>query len=89
MGTGFDWAIITQIDRTEAFELLDKLRRNIFWTIVIIVILVGAAGFFQSRIIARPINDLSYRIVLFNDGDLYRQSSGFDEAANMMKSACS
>jgi methyl-accepting chemotaxis protein len=70
MDTDFDWAIITQIDQAEAFELLDKLRRNIFWAIVIIVLLVGAAGFFQSRIIARPINDLSYRIVLFNDGDL-------------------
>ncbi len=69
MKTGFDWAIITQIDQTEAFQLLDKLRYNIFWAIAIIVILVGAAGFFQSRIIARPINDLSYRIVLFNDGD--------------------
>lgn len=67
--TKFDWAIITQIDQTEAFGLLDKLRDNTSWTVAILVLLVGTAGFFQSRIIARPINDLSYRIVLFNDGD--------------------
>jgi methyl-accepting chemotaxis protein len=69
LGTTFDWAIITQIDKTEAFSLLDKLRINISWTVGLLVLLVGMAGFFQSRIIARPINDLSYRIVLLNDGD--------------------
>lgn len=69
MGAAFDWAIITQIDKTEAFALLNKLRVNISWTVGLLVLLVGMAGFFQSRIIARPINDLSYRIVLLNDGD--------------------
>jgi methyl-accepting chemotaxis protein len=69
LGTEFDWAIITQVDRTEAFELLDKLRDNIFWMVALLVLLVAVVGFIQSRIIARPINDLSYRIVLLNDGD--------------------
>jgi len=69
LGTDFDWAIITQVNETEAFNLLNKLRINIFWTVIILVILVGFVGFLQSRIIARPINDLSYRFVMFNDGD--------------------
>lgn len=69
MGAAFDWAIITRIDKTEAFALLDKLRVNISWTVGLLVLLVGMAGFFQSRIIASPINDLSYRIMLLNNGD--------------------
>jgi methyl-accepting chemotaxis protein len=69
MGTDFDWAIITQVDETDAFSLLDKLRVNIFWTALILIFLVGVAGFFQSKIIAEPINDLSYRFVMLNDGD--------------------
>lgn len=69
LGTEFDWAIITQVDQTEAFELLEKLRNNILWTVAFLVVLVGGVGFLQSKIIARPINELSYRIVLLNDGD--------------------
>jgi methyl-accepting chemotaxis protein len=69
MGTSFDWSIITQVDETDAFSLLDKLRVNILWTALILIFLVGIAGFFQSKIIAEPINDLSYRFVMLNDGD--------------------
>lgn len=69
LGTSFDWAIITQVDETEAFNLLNKLRINIFWTAIMLIVLVGLAGFLQSKIIARPINDLSYRFVMLNDGD--------------------
>jgi methyl-accepting chemotaxis protein len=69
LGTDFEWAIITQIDKTDAFSFLDKLRANIFWTVLILIFLVGAAGFFQSKIIAEPINDLSYRFLMLNDGD--------------------
>ncbi|MCU0598622.1 MAG: methyl-accepting chemotaxis protein [Desulfobacterales bacterium] len=69
MGAGFEWAIITQIDQTDAFSLLEKLRGNILWTVLILIFLVGVAGFVQSKIIAEPINDLSYRFVMLNDGD--------------------
>ncbi len=69
IGTPFDWAIITQVDEADAFSLLDKLRINILGTAVILIALVMLVGFFQSKIIAQPINDLSYRFVMLNDGD--------------------
>ncbi len=69
LGTDFDWVIITQMDTAEAFSLLHHLEGNILWTGLILILLVGIAGFFQSKMIAKPINDLSYRFVMLNDGD--------------------
>ncbi len=69
LGTDFDWVIITQVDTAEAFSLLHHLGINILWTGVVLILLVGVAGFVQSKMISRPINDLSYRFVMLNDGD--------------------
>jgi len=69
IGTDFDWAIITKVDESEAFALLEKLEKNIIYGLGILIILVGTVGFIQSRMIAKPINELSYRIVMLNDGD--------------------
>ncbi len=67
--TDFDWAIITKVDESEAFALLEKLKMNTYWGTAILIFLVGIVGFIQSRMIAKPINELSYRIVMLNDGD--------------------
>ncbi len=69
IGTDFDWAIITKIDEEEAFALLNKLKMNTFWGTAILIFLVGIVGFIQSRMLAKPINELSYRIIMLNDGD--------------------
>ena len=69
IGTDFDWAIITKINKDEALALLDHLKMNIFWGMLILLFLVGSLGFIQSRMIAKPINELSYRINMLNDGD--------------------
>lgn len=69
IGADFDWAIITKIDESEAFALLKTLEMNIYWGTAILFFLVGIVGFIQSRMIAKPINELSYRIVMLNDGD--------------------
>jgi len=69
IGADFDWAIITKVDKSEAFALLEKLEKNIIYGVGIFFILVITAGIVQSRMIAKPINELSYRIVMLNDGD--------------------
>jgi len=69
IGTDFDWAIITKVDESEAFALLEKLKMNTFYGMGILIFLVGIVGFIQSKMIAKPINELSYRIVMLNDGD--------------------
>jgi methyl-accepting chemotaxis protein len=70
IGADFEWAIITQVDESEAFALLNTLEMNIYWGTAMLFFLVGIVGFFQSKMIAKPINELSYRIVMLNDGDL-------------------
>jgi methyl-accepting chemotaxis protein len=57
------------VDEDEAFALLKKLKINTFIGMSILVILVGFAGIYQSRMIGRPINELSYRVVKLNNGD--------------------
>jgi len=69
LNTDFDWTIITQKHETEAFGLLNKFKIYTLWTVAISIILIFIAGFIQSRMIAKPINDLSYRNLLVNDGD--------------------
>lgn len=69
IGTDFDWAIITKIDEKEALSLLNKLKMNTFWGMAVLIVLVGGVGFIQSRMLAKPINELSYRIIMLNDGD--------------------
>ncbi|MDO9263155.1 MAG: methyl-accepting chemotaxis protein, partial [Desulfosalsimonadaceae bacterium] len=69
IGTDFDWAIVTVVNENEAFALLNKLKINTFMGMAIFVLLVGIAGVYQSRMIGRPINELSYRIIKLNDGD--------------------
>jgi methyl-accepting chemotaxis protein len=69
LGTDFDWAVVTVVDEDEAFALLKKLKINTFIGMSILVILVGFAGIYQSRMIGRPINELSYRVVKLNNGD--------------------
>ncbi len=71
IGTDFDWAIVTKVDRTEAFNLLHKMGVNTFWTVIVLIVLVALVGYLQSTMIARPINDLSYRIVMLNDGNFH------------------
>ena len=69
IGTDFDWAIVTVVNEDEAFALLNKLKINTFMGMAIFVLLIGIAGVYQSRMIGRPINELSYRIIKLNDGD--------------------
>lgn len=67
--TGFDWAIVTKIDRNEAFEFLKNLRRNISLTICFLIVLVFGAGYIQSNDIAGPLKKLSAHVAIMDKGD--------------------
>lgn len=90
LGTDFNWAIISKIDTSEAFSLLHKLGLNIFWTGLVLLILIGAMGYLQSKMIARPINSLSYRVMMMDEGDFTlavpeHQKKRSDEIGMLMK----
>jgi len=69
LGTPFDWAIVTTISADAAFEFLETLRIQYFWTVVLLLVLVGSFGFFQSRSIAGPLKILSNHGLRMDDGD--------------------
>ncbi|MFP4225547.1 MAG: methyl-accepting chemotaxis protein [Desulfobacterales bacterium] len=94
MGTDFNWAIISQMDAAEAFSLLHKLGLNIFWTGLILLVLICGAGYVQSKMIARPINALSYRVMMMDEGDFTltvseRHKNRADEIGMLMKAFAS
>ena len=56
--TGLDWAIIAQIDRSEAFAPIAKFENQVlFSTIIIVLIVTGIAAFFSHQFV-RPIRKL-------------------------------
>jgi len=94
MGTDFNWAIVSQMDAAEAFSLLHKLGLNIFWTGLILLVLICGAGYVQSKMIARPINALSYRVMMMDEGDFTltvseRHKKRADEIGMLMKAFAS
>lgn len=68
-GTTFDWAIVTKINQDEAFVFLKNLRINIYWTLLLLLVLVFVAGYFQSNAIAKPLKSLSHYVLLMDEGD--------------------
>ncbi len=94
LGTDFDWAIISEINSSEAFSLLHKLGGNILWTGLVLLILIAGMGYLQSKMIARPINSLSYRVMMMDEGDFTlavpeHQKKRSDEIGMLMKAFAS
>jgi len=90
-GTDFNWAIISQIDASEALGMLNRLGLNIVWTILVLMVLIGAVGYFQSRVLARPIRSLSYHIMAIDEGNFTMEmpedyKSRGDEIGMLVKS---
>lgn len=79
IGADFDWVIITSVSEQEAFSLLSQLQINTFMGLGVFIVLVITAGVVQSRMIARPITELSYRIIKVNQGDFSAEVSVSDE----------
>mgnify|MGYP006287945775 FL=1 len=70
LGTDFNWAIVSEINSAEALGLLGQLGVNIIGTIVFLVILIAFMGYFQSRMIVKPVRSLSDQVLkLVNEGD--------------------
>ncbi len=72
-GANADWAIISEIDAAEALGLLNRLGFNVVGTAVVLMMLVGVMGYFQSRMIARPINTICDRVMALDKGDFTLQ----------------
>jgi len=70
LGTDFDWAIISEIDESEAFAAVSALRFRIIWISILIALLVALVAYFSARTIAKPLSRISEQVVKVSEGDL-------------------
>jgi methyl-accepting chemotaxis protein len=69
-GADFDWAIISEIDESEAFAPIYSLLVRILWIGGVIGVLAALGGYFAARGIAGPVRRVSELAVKVGQGDL-------------------
>ena len=70
LGADFDWATVTNIGSSEAFEAVSELGRRVILIAAVIAVLVGLLAFLLARTIARPINDIAEKASRISEGNL-------------------
>ena len=66
----FDWVIISEIDRQEAFAAISTLEGRILGLTLLLALLACVAGYFSARTIANPLKGLAKKVALMAEGDL-------------------
>lgn len=70
LGTDFEWAIVSKIDKSEAFAPIKELFSGIVKVGLLLAIAACFAGYFIARSIARPLEKLSGAASQMAGGDL-------------------
>lgn len=70
LGADFDWAMVTKIDSSEAFQAVRSLGIRIIFMAAVLGALVGGLAFLLAKTIARPIKDIASKAALISEGDL-------------------
>ncbi|MCP4112686.1 MAG: methyl-accepting chemotaxis protein [Desulfobacteraceae bacterium] len=70
LGTDFDWVIISEITKKEAYTSIRNLRNIILKVGIFLSIFSCIAGYFLARYIVTPLKTLSEKVVAMADGDL-------------------
>jgi len=66
---GLNWAIISEISRTEAFSPVAQLQRNILMWGVVLVLMVALLSMLLSRYFVKPIEKLTHGVQQFRNGN--------------------
>jgi len=88
LNADFDWAILTDVDVSEAFESINELWYRIIVITICIGILAFAVAYRLARGISEPIYKLSHNASRVSEGDLGIEVSGTqrnDEIGNLTK----
>ncbi|MCP4349997.1 MAG: methyl-accepting chemotaxis protein [Desulfobacterales bacterium] len=70
LGTDFDWIIISEITKEEAYTSIRNLRNIILKVGIFLSIFSCIAGYLLARYIVTPLKTLSEKVVAMADGDL-------------------
>ena len=89
LNADFDWAILTDVDMSEAFESIGELWYRIIIITICIAILAGAVAYRLAGGISKPIHKLSRDASLVSEGNLSLEvtvAQRKDEIGELMKS---
>ncbi|MDM8535385.1 methyl-accepting chemotaxis protein [Desulfobacterales bacterium HSG17] len=89
LGTGFEWAIISKIDKSEAFAPIHELFSGTVKIGLLLALAASIAGYILARSIAGPLEKLSKAAASMADGDLTVEISPvkrFDEVGLLWNS---
>jgi len=67
---GLDWAVIVEVDESQADSALDSMLRGILLVLAVLLPAIGLVGVFLARILTRPANSLVQAAARIADGDL-------------------
>ncbi|OMH31804.1 methyl-accepting chemotaxis protein [Motiliproteus sp. MSK22-1] len=67
---GKTWALLAEIDETEAFEKVNALQWGIVWVIVPSILIIIVIGLFLARRISAPLSQASVVATQVSEGDL-------------------
>jgi PAS domain S-box-containing protein len=64
------WGVIAEMEKTEAFAPLEKLRQIFFLGLLMTVVMAGELGIFLAKVITRPLYRLQTGIEIIGRGNL-------------------
>ncbi|MEQ9465906.1 MAG: histidine kinase [Ekhidna sp.] len=67
---GITWVILSEINHQEALFPLKKLRSNLIYILILVIIFLFAASYFLSRMIVRPIVNMEKHLMDMSKGIL-------------------
>jgi len=78
--TDFEWAIIGEIDESEAFAPIIELENKMILSALILILISIIIGYISSKSIVTPIKNLSEKVEKISEGDLTVQIESDDRA---------
>ncbi|MBF0138164.1 MAG: methyl-accepting chemotaxis protein [Magnetococcales bacterium] len=87
-GTSFEWAIMAEIDRSEAFQPVYDLVSRIAILGLIALAMAGGVGIYMARSLSRPLGHISSLFAQVTQGDLTLtcESNRQDEIGDLSRS---
>jgi len=70
LGTDFEWAVISEIKRSEAFAPIISLEYQLLYLGLILSVSACVAGYLLSKSITGPLQRLCAKVTMMADGDL-------------------
>lgn len=84
--TGFDWAIIAEMSRDEAFQPIATLKQRVIITVLVVALVAFLTAFLLARGLVRPLEKIKTMLKVVSTGDISIEVpvvKGNDELASL------